>query len=163
MQTNYFIYRKPEVNVTINKMPIYFKEIEFHGDESKGSVKFESYYEYDEVWGNNAKIEFDWFKKERIQFYHAKEVQISIETYNAVNYVVTNKERVWLNSHEFTYFFGNRTKIMRKRYYPENLIHGIFYCELTERQFNMHAIIIRDVYENYLPFILECFNSIVCH
>jgi hypothetical protein len=73
------------------------------------------------------------------------------------------RSQVWNLSDRFTYWFGNRTRILRKRYYPENIIHGIFYCELTERQFNIHAIIIRDVYENYLPFILECFNSIICH
>jgi hypothetical protein len=163
MQKSYFIYQKPECNVTINKVPIWFKEVEFKGDENKGTIKFHSHNDYDEIWGSNAKMEFDWFKKDRIKFFHAREVQESIDLYNAISIVVTKKDREWLNTHEFTYWFGNRTKIIRKRYYPENAIHGVFYCEISERQFNMHSAIIRNHYEGFKPYILECYNSIVCH
>ncbi len=99
----------------------------------------------------------------RIKFFHAREVQESIDIYSANNIVVIKKELVWLHTHEFTYWFGNRTKIIRKRHYPENNIHGVFYCELTERQFNMHSVIIGDHYTGFKPYILECYNSIICH
>ena len=163
MQQNSYIYQKSECNVTINKVPIWFKEVEFKGNESKGTIKFQSYNDYDEIWGANAKMEFDWFKKDRIKFFHAREVQESINIYNAINVFVTKKERVWLNSHEFTYWFGNRIKNIRKRFYPENEIHGVFYCEISERQFNMHSVIIREHYEGFKPYILESFMSIICH
>ena len=39
MQKSYFIHQKPECNVTINKVPIWFKEVEFKGDENKGTIK----------------------------------------------------------------------------------------------------------------------------
>ena len=83
--------------------------------------------------------------------------------FNAINVVVTKKENTWLMSHEFTYFFGQRRKMVRKRYYAENIIHGVFYCDMSERQFNLSAYIIRNHYEAFKPFILECFNSVNCH
>ena len=163
MQKNYFIYEKSEFNVTINKVPIWFKEVEVTGDENKGTIKFHSQNNYDEIWGPNATMEFDWLKKDRTKFLHSREVQESIDIYNAINVVVTKKEQVWLHTHEFTYWSGGRSKMIRKRYYPENNLHGVFYCELTERQFNMHSVIIRDHYEGFKPYILESFKSIICH
>ena len=163
MQKNYYIYEKANLKILVNKMPIWFNEISVEGDENKGIINFESSNDYDEIWGPNAKIEFEWFKKERLDFFHAKEVQASIDTYNAINVVVVKKERDWLNSHEFSYWFGKRTKMVRKRYYPENFIYGLFYCDMTLRQFSMTAEIIREHYEGFKPFILEAFNSIICH
>ncbi len=165
MQKNYYIYEKPECNITIYKLPIWFKETSYDVDQkgTKGTIEFHSYNEYDEIYGSNAKIELNFMKRERLDFYHPKEVQESISLYNAINVVVTKKERVWLNSHEFTYWFGNRTKMIRKRYYQENHIHGLFYCELSSRQFDVHSVVVRDHYEGFKPYLLEAFNSINCH
>lgn len=163
MQKNYFIYQKPECNILINKMPIYFKEVEFNGEEKKGMIKFFSHHDYDEIWGPNAEMEINWESKERTKFFHAREVQDSIDMYNSIKITVVNKETVWLNSHEFTYWFGNRTQMIRKKYYPEIVIHGVFYCEISERQFNLHTKVIREHYEGYKPFIIEAYNTLVCH
>jgi hypothetical protein len=163
MQRNYYIYEKPELKIIINKLPVWFTEISYDGDEKEGNISFKSANDYDEIYGNNAKIEVEFSTIERIKFYHAKEVQKSIDVYNAINVVVTNKERVWLNTHEFTYWFGTRTKMIRKRYYPENHIHGLFYCELTERLFEIHSKIIRKHYEGFKPYLLEAYNSFLCH
>ena len=163
IRRNYYIYQKSEANIIINKMPIYFKEVEFTGDKTKGTIRFDSQNNYDEIWGPNAKLEIEWSPKERTRFFHAKEVQESIDAYNAIKVVVTRKETSWLNTHEFTYWSGGRNKIVRKRYYPENHIHGTFYCEFTERQFELHTVVIREHYEGYKPFILEAYNSLICH
>jgi hypothetical protein len=163
MQKNYYVYDKPELNIIIYKLPIWFKETSYEGDEKKGTILFHSYNDYDEVYGSNAKIEINILKRERLDFYHPKEVQESINLYNAINVVVTKKERAWLNSHEFTYWFGNRTKMIRKRYYQENHIHGLFYCELSGRQFDIHSVIVKDHYKGFKPFLLEAYNSINCH
>ncbi len=163
MQKNYYVYEKPELNFIIYKLPIWFKESSYEGDEKKGTIFFNSYNEFDEIYGSNAKIEINISEKERLDFYHPKEVQESINLYNAINVVVTKKERTWLNSHEFTYWFGNRRKMIRKRYYQENHIHGLFYCELTGRQFDIHAVVVKDHYEGFKPFLLEAYNSINCH
>ena len=163
MQKNYYIYEKPNLKILVNKMPIWFKEINVEGNENEGIINFETNNNYDEIWGPNAKLEIEWSKKERVDFFHAKEVQASIDTYNAINVVVIKKERDWLNSHEFSYYFGSRNKMIRKRFYSENHIFGLFYCEVTERQFELHANIIREHYKGFKPYILEAFNSINCH
>ncbi|MFX1258930.1 MAG: hypothetical protein ACFFAN_13815 [Promethearchaeota archaeon] len=163
MQKSYYIYKKPECQVSINKLPIWFKQVEFEGNDRNGFIKFESVNNYDENWGPNAKIELDWMKKDRIKFLHAKEVQLSIETYNALNIVIIKKERTWVYSHEFTFWYGSRSKMIRKKYYKENSIHGIFYCDLSERLFNIHTAVIQDHYDAFKSYILEAYNSIICH
>ena len=87
----------------------------------------------------------------------------SIDTYNAIGIVVTKKERDWLMSHEFTFWFGQRRKMIRKRYYVEKVVHGIFYCEISERLFSIHTSIIESMYENYKPYIMKSYNSVECH
>ena len=163
IQRNYYIYEKTEGNVIINKMPIYFKEVEFEGDQNKGIIRFQSKNNYDEIWGSNAKMEIEWHKIERIKFLHSKEVQISIDVYNAIKVVVTRKENSWINSHEYTYWTGGRNQLLRKRYYPENHIHGVFYCDISMRLFNLHTVVIRTHYVGFKPFILEAYNSLICH
>jgi hypothetical protein len=163
MQRNYYTYEKPECNITINKLPIWFKETFYEGDQNGGTLKFQSYNNYDEIYGSDATIELNFIKKERVKFYHAKAVQESINIYNAINVVVTHKEDSWINTHEFTCWYGGRTKMIHKRYYPENHIHGLFYCELTERLFEIHSIVIRDRYEGFKPYLLEASNSVICH
>jgi hypothetical protein len=163
MEYNFYVFKKQEGNLSINKMPIEFGEIEFEGDENNGSIKFHSQKDYDEIWGPNSTLELNWEKKERTNLFYYKEVESSIETYNAIGIVITNKERDWLMSHEFTIWFGQRRKMIRKRYYIEKIIHGIFYCEITERLINIHTSVIESIYDNFKPSLLKTFNSIECH
>ncbi|MFX0139474.1 MAG: hypothetical protein ACFFDN_37885 [Candidatus Hodarchaeota archaeon] len=163
MEYNYFVYNKPECKITINKMPKWYREIEYNGDENQGSIILHSQNEYDEIWGPNSKIEVNWEKKGRMDFFYYKEVQNSIDVYNAIGIVVTEKNRDWLLSHEITFWFGHRNKMIRKWYYTEKAIHCIFYCDITERLFNIHTSVIEDKYEEFKPYILNSYNSIVCH
>ncbi len=163
MQQNSYHYKKPIVQIEIEKMPIWFKETEFNGEPSKGTIKFQDQNMYDEIWGSNVKIDLTWQKKDRNTYFQGREVQESINMYNSINVVVTEKQQGWMRSHEFTYWLGDRTKMIQKRYYPENYICGVFFCEQSERLFTIVASVIRKHYEGYKPYILELFNSIVCH
>ena len=163
MEYNYFVYKKPECGITINRMPKWYKEIEYEGDENNGSIILHSQNEHDEIWGPESKMEVSWEKKDRMNFFYYKEVQNSIDVYNAIGIVVTEKNRDWLMSHEITFWLGHRNKMIRKRFYHENGIHCVFYCDITERLFNIHTSIIGDQYEHYKPYILNSYNSIVCH
>jgi len=163
MEYNYYVYNKPECKVIVNKMPKWYREVKFEGDETHGSIIFHSQNDYDEIWGPNSTLEINWEKKVRMNLFYYKEVQNSIDVYNAIGLVVTKKEQDWLLSHEQTIWFGQRRKMMRKRYYVERAIHEIFYCDISERIFNAHAIVIGKLYENFEPFILKAFNSMVCH
>lgn len=163
MEYNYYVYNKPECNIDVNKMPIWFKEVEYEGDYKEGTIILHSQNEYDEIWGANAKMEVIWEKKERENLYIGKEVQKSIDTYNAIGLVITSKENTWHLSHEFTFWYGQRSKMIRKRFYSERCIHGIFYCDVSERLLNIHTTIIQKYFENFKPFIIKAYNSIVCH
>ena len=163
MEYNYYSYEKLEAKILVPKLPIWFREVEFSGDEYEGNLTLHSQNEYDEIYGSNAKMEIHWEKKEREGFYYAKEVQQSIELYNAIGFVVISKENTWLRSHEFTFWYGQRTKMMRKRYYREKCIHGIFFCEITERLINLHTTIIDKFYDNFKSFVIKSYNTFICH
>ena len=163
MEYNYFVYNKPECAIKINKMPAWYKEIEYEGDGDQGFIILHSQNEYDEIWGPDSKMEINWEKKEKMNFFYYKEVQVSIDMYNAIGVVVTEKNKDWLRSHEITFWSGHRNKMIRKRFYTEKVIHCIFYCDINERLVNVHTSIIGDQYENFKPFILKSYNSIECH
>lgn len=163
MEYNYYTYEKKEANITVNKLAKWFREEKFEGDVNEGFISFHSQNDYDEIYGSNAKMEITWEKKDRAGFFHGKEVQNSIELYSSIGFVILKKESDWLLSHEFVTWFGQRTKMIRKRYYREKCIHGIFYCDVTERLINIHANVIDKHFDNFKPFIIKSLNTTICH
>jgi hypothetical protein len=163
MEFNYHNYQKEECKIGIGKLPIWFKEVKYEGDEKEGSLVFHSQNDYDEFWGGNAKMDLYWETRERGSFFFSKLVEQSIETYNAIGLVVTSKENTWHLSHEFIYWYGQRTKMLHKHHYSAKSIHGIFYCDMTERLFNIHTEVINKFYENFKPYILKGYSTITCH
>ena len=163
MEYNYYTYEKSEANIIVNKLAKWFREEKFEGDTNEGYISFHSQNDYDEIYGANAKMEIAWEKKDRISFFHGKEVQNSIELYSSVGFAIIKKESDWLLSHEFVTWFGQRTKMMRKRYYREKCIHGIFYCDVSERLINIHVNVIDKHYDNFKPFIIKSLSTFICH
>jgi hypothetical protein len=163
MEYNYYTYEKNECYITIHKLPKWFREEKFEGDVNEGSISFYSQNDYDEIYGSNAKMEVTWLKKDRNGFFHGKEVQNSIELYSSIGFTIIKKESDWLLSHEFVTWFGQRNKMMRKRYYREKCIHGIFYCDVTERLINVHTDVIDKHYDNFKPFINKSLSTFICH
>ncbi len=163
MQYNYYVYEKSEVSIRLNKVPIWFVEKAFTGNQVSGQISLHTQNIYDEIWGAMGRIDIEWEKKGRFEYLHAREVQKSIDMYNAIKVVVTDKEIDWVRSHEFSIWYGQRTKMVRKRVYPEQHIHAVFFCENTERQFDLHSTIIREHYEGFKPYVLDAMKSIICH
>ncbi len=163
MEINYYIYNKPECAVKIDKMPIWYKEIEYEGDENRGTISFNSQNDYDEIWGSNSKMEITWEKKERLNLFFYKEIENSIDVYNSIGIAITEKKKDWLRSHEYIFWTGHRKKMIRKRFYVEKVIHGIFYCDVSERLFNIHTSIIEAKYENFKPYVLKSYSTFICH
>lgn len=163
MEINYYVYNKPECAIKIDKMPIWYKEIEYEGDENRGTIRFNSQNDYDEIWGANSKMEITWEKKEQLNLFFYKEIENSIDVYNSIGIAITEKKKDWLRAHEFIFFFGHRKKMIRKRFYIEKIIHGIFYCDVSERLFNIHTSVIDDKYENFKPYVLKSYSTFICH
>jgi len=163
MQQNYYQIIKKEFKIAINKTPIWFQELSAEGDSENGKIFFESSDEFDEVWGKSVKIELSWEKKSRSEYYHAKEVQKSIDLYNSINVVASKKETIWHLSHELTYWFGEKMKLKRRKYYQSKILHGLFYCEITERFIEINFEVVSEYFPNYEPFLFEMMKSIECH
>jgi len=163
MQSNYYVYENQDCNVQIDKMPIWFKEKETTGNRDNGTITLHSTNNYDEIWGANAKLEISCERKKRTESFHAKEVQNSIDMYNSIEVVVTSKEQIWVRSHECTIWYGTRTKMIRKHFYREGVIHAVIYCDVSERQFNIHTGIVAEHYKGFKPFIVDAYNAIICH
>jgi len=163
VQKNYYVYLNEKCKININKTPIWFEAVKVEGTHESGQILFESSDEFDENWGKSVKIELSWFPKKREEYYHAREVQDSIETYNSINVVVTKKEHTWILSHEYTYWYGQRIKMIRKHYYPSIIIHGIYFCDITGRVVIIHFEVIRKYFENYEEFVIQMLKSIECH
>ncbi len=163
MQKNYYQTIKKEFKIAINKTPIWFQELSSEGDSENGKIFFESSDEFDEVWGKSVKIELTWEKKNKTDYYHAKEVQKSIDIYNSINVVVSKKETIWHLSHELTYWFGEKMKLKRRKYYQSKILHGLFYCEITERFIEINFEVVSEYFPNYEPFLFEMMKSIECH
>lgn len=144
-------------------MPIWFKEVEASGDNENGSIILESENIYDENWGSLAQMEINWTSKEMNDFYHPKEVQRNIDMYTGIQVALIKKKNDWLNSHNYTVWFGKRRKLIKTTHYEEHSIHGIFYCDYSKKIFNLNAGIIEEHYKGFEPYILEAFKSIECH
>jgi len=163
MQQSYYGFQNHDFNIQIDKMPIWFKEARVSGDKDQGTITLHTSNTYDDIWGPIGTMEIHWEKKDRMDSFHAKQVQNSIDMYNSIEIVVTKKEDLWVRAHECTIWYGHRAKIIRKHFYRESVIHCVLYCDITERQYNIHTSIITDHYEGFKPYIVEAYNTIICH
>jgi len=163
LQQTYYIYEKPELNFVFNKMPIWFKEVQILGDENRGSIILHTQNDFDDYWGANAKMELDWVKMKREEFYHPREVQKSMDVYTSINYTITRKNNDLLNSHDITWWCGMRRKRVSAKFYEEKCIHAVFYCEFSMRVLNLHCGIIDEHFGGFEPYIIDAFKSIQCH
>ena len=163
MEQTYYYFEKSEFNIILNKMPIWFKENQILGDENQGSIILHSQNDFDDYWGANAKMELDWIKKEREDFYHPREVQKSMDVYTSINYTITKKNNDLLNSHNVTWWRGQRRKRVVAKVYEEKCIHAVFFCEYSKRVINMHCGIINEYFGGFESYILDAFKSIECH
>lgn len=163
MQKTTYIYEKKEFDFKMNLMPIWFQETSTSGDEKEGSIILESQNIYDEFWGPIAQMEINWEKKPMNEFYHPKEVQRNIDMYSGINVNVMKKKNDWLNSHNYTIWHGHRRKLIKTTYYEELSIHGIFYCDKSFKLYNLNCGVIKEHFEGFEQYILDAFNSMVCH
>lgn len=163
MKRTYYVYKKPDYRFKINKMPIWFEETYADGNDQKGRITLHSSNDFDENWGANAKMEILWEPKDRLDFVHYKEVQNTIEEFRAIDISVSKKENTWMRSHEFTYWYGSRRKRIGRNFYVERAIHGVFYCDQTQRLFSIHTGIIEQLYDNFKQLVKDAYMSIHCH
>lgn len=158
-------YMNAPLNIQINKISNLFspQTVQVEGDQKKGKILIKSTRNADEVWGPEARIEVSWEKIDPTQYHHGLKVKETIRLFGSIEVVVTKKETYWHLSHEMTYWFGNRHQMIKKRFFPSRIIHAIVFCELTQRLFEVHAVVTDTAYAKYESTILDTIFSIQCH
>ena len=163
MQKTTYIFEKSDYNLILNRMPVWFEETNSSGNENAGSIRLETKNVTDELWGPIGNIEINWEHLDPSKAYFPKIVQKNIDVYDAIKVSLTKKKRDWLNSHNYTIWYGKRRKLIKTTYYEEISIHGIFYCDITQRAIDMNSGILNENFKGFESYILDAFNSIVCH
>jgi hypothetical protein len=164
MEFGSWIFSNKKVNVQLSKISMLFSSnVKVEGDETKGKITLVSEQQHDDVWGPVATVDITWEKKPRTQYHHGLKVKETIRMFSSIEVVATKKETQWLLSHEMTYWFGTRQQFKFKRYYPTNLIHGVVYCDVTERLYEFHAVCTANNYAKYEQPFLEMMFSLACH
>lgn len=163
MENSCWVYRNEECGIKINRVPIYFERDAEEGDADNGTTTFRSGSQFDEIWGPDATITVSWEKTNRMTYHHGKKVRETINMYNAINVGIVKKETEWLQSHECTFWWGQRKHMKKGHLYGSHLIHSIMLCEQTSRVVEVDARVIENRFPNYEKLILEFMRSIVCH
>ena len=115
------------------------------------------------MWGPECKIEVSWENIDPTQYHHGLKVKDTIRMFSSIEVVATKKETHWHLSHEMTYWFGNRQQMLRRQYYPSNIIHAVMFCELSHRLFEIHSVAISASYPRYEKRLLDTMFSLQCH
>jgi hypothetical protein len=165
MPADTWSYANSTLNLFLNKIPnsLPKESIATEGDQKKGKCTFKSTKTVDEIWGSEAKVEVSWEQIDPTQYHHGLKVKDTIRSFSAIEVVATKKETYWHLSHEMTYWLGNRQQLLRKRHYPSNIIHAIMFCELSQRLFEVHAVVYSNFYAKYEKILLEMIFSLQCH
>ncbi len=168
MLQNNWKYLNIENQIVINKISnIYSSDKKFikkEGNLDEGRVEFKSVQISDEVWGADSDITIEWKKLENPSIFHlGKIVNESIQNYALINVVTSKKERLWHLSHEMIIWYGSKQQMSRQRYFVSKVIHATFFCELTQRLFQIHAKCLANAYDYYKGPIIEFIKSIQCH
>jgi hypothetical protein len=158
-------YLNNETKIQINRIANYFSPdlVKEKGDSEKGSVSFTTKADADEIWGSEGKIEINWEKMAPYDYHQGLRVKESIRMYGSINVIASKKENRWHLAHEITIWWGNRQQVMRKRFYASKIVHGIFFCEHTQRVFEIHAVSLGSHFHIYERFFMEIIESLQCH
>jgi len=158
-------YLNREYGIQINKISDYFakEKVKEEGNADLGEITFQSIRDVDDIFGPECTIKINWEKKDPTQYHHGLKVKDTIRMFSSINVVITKKETRWHLSHEMTYWLGRKQKMERGRYYQTSVIHGIVFCELTNRLFEVHAEVFAKYYENYKPLIMQVLETLQCH
>ncbi len=162
---SYWRYRNSGLNLSVNHISNLFAQnsLKFDGDQNKGSLSFHSSMKTDDLVGSDATMEISWEKVDPTKYHQGLKVKETIRMFSSINVIATKKESKWHLSHEFTYWHGNRQQFKNKRYFPTNIIHGILYCELTHRVFEVHTSCYSNVFPQYEQAALDVMFSLQCH
>ncbi|GAB4331911.1 MAG: hypothetical protein Kow0069_39440 [Promethearchaeota archaeon] len=162
MEFSTWVFRNEEFGVFLDKVPNFMDRNLEEGSQVQGRITFVSQAEVDEYYGPEAELEVTWESMGAMSFRHGRALRDSIREHNAIDVVVESTERDWLNHHEFSMWFGSRRKFLHKRLYGISYVHGLFFCDQTQRYFQLQARIYAPAFESYKPHLVATIKSIRC-
>ena len=165
MQHNFWRYIDEENKLQFNKISNLFdqEKVTREGNFDQGSTKFHTGKSSDKFFGSDATLEFSWEKVDPLKYHHGLKVKETIRMFSAIQVVVGKKETKWSHSHELTLWYGTRQQILKKRFFSSRITHGIMFCELTNRVFDIHAIFLGQNRKLYEKAIMDAIDSFYCH
>ena len=165
MQHNFWRYIDEENKLQFNKISNLFdqEKVTREGNFDQGSIKFHTVKSSDKFFGSDATLEFSWEKIDPVSYHHGLRVKETIGMFSRIQVVVTKKETKWSHSHELTLWYGTRQQILKKRFFSSRITHGIMFCELSNRIFNIHGIFLGQQRKLYEKAIMDAIESFHCH
>ena len=158
-------YLNETTQIQINRISNHFSSTNVleEGDAKKGQLNLFSTTDADEVWGPEAKIDINWEEIDPSQYHQGLKVKETIRMFSEIEVFASKKENKWHLSHEMTIWWGNRQQVKHRRFYTSKIMHGIVFCELTHRLFEIHAICLGNQFQKYEKTILDIIDSLQCH
>jgi len=152
-----------DFNIIIDKVSKFYDRDEETGYKEKGRVSFSCIRQTDSIFGAESRFYVAWEPKLAKDYHHGRAVQTSIKEWSAVEVNVERRTSGWINHHEYGMWYGRRTKFQQKRMYQIGVIHALFYCDVTQRLFDVHGETTLQFQDNYNPLIEMAFYSLQCH
>ena len=165
MQHNFWRYIDTENQIQLNNISNLFSQegVKREGSFEQGRLKFFTVKTSDKFFGSDATLEISWEKVDPLSYHHGLKVKETIGNFSKIQVVVTKKETKWSHSHELTLWYGSRNQILKKRFFSSKITHGIMFCELTNRIFNIHGIFLGQKQKLYEKAIMDAIESLHCH
>jgi hypothetical protein len=158
-----WVYRNPEFNVFVGKIANFYERDEETGNQERGRASFKCVRQTDSIFGAESRFFVAWEPKLAKDYHHGRAVQNSIKEWSAVEVNVERRGSGWINGHEYAIWYGRRNKFQQKRMYQIGVVHALFYCDVTQRLFEVHGETTLQFRDNYNPLIEAAFNSLQCH
>ena len=165
MQHNFWRYIDQENQLSLNHISNLFdqEKVTREGEFDQGRLKFHTIKSSDKFFGSDATLEISWEKVDPVKYHHGLKVKQTISMFSAIQVVINKKETKWSHSHELTLWYGSRNQILKKRFFSSKITHGIMFCELTSRIFEMHGIFLGQKRKLYEQAIMDAIDSFYCH
>ncbi len=158
-------YVNDTLNVVINYLPSNFRLYEETGDEKSGKLIFKSLEIYDETWGPYLTLTFSWISYPIENFHSGDAIQDILNLFAKLNMNLDDRINDYILGHFFQSAVGSRIILKKGTPYTVKEIHGILYCEHSQREISIIVVInnIQNIFPSWKDTIIRIIKSIKFH
>ncbi|MHA1377657.1 MAG: hypothetical protein ACTSRG_04645 [Candidatus Helarchaeota archaeon] len=136
------------------------------GNDKNGKLEFRSREIYDEIWGPYITITFSWVTYPMENFHSGDAIQDILNLFSKLNINLEERsDNNYINAHLFQYLIGSRFVLKKGITYNIKEIHGILYCEQSQREISIIVTVNdnQNIFQNWKMPIFRILNSINFH